>query len=211
MSNSNYIIKMDNLNAPADQLTDQLSKSQNKNVYSGTNFRVIAGFPYIRSASPFAITLSQNTLDFGTLYPTTPVSRAMDLSISQGSAHGYSIIASQDHPLKSNSQDIIADTTCDNGACSESEPALWTNTLTFGFGFRCDNLTGTDCSTDFNQTNFYKQFADDSRNESAQTIISSSSIGLKNKSRITYKVNISGAQKTASYYNTITYIAIPNF
>ena len=180
----------------------------NPNLYNGTNYIVRLGLPDKNNSLPFIFSISQAVIDFGKLYPTNPITRTLNLNLSKGSAAGYSIIASQDHPLKDSFGDLIPDTTCDNGSCLETTSNLWTNTLTYGYGYRCD---GADCSTGFEEINFYKQFADESKEESAQTIMSSQNKQANIKGQVTYKVNIAVTQAQGNYGNVINYIAVPNF
>ena len=219
MSNSNYSIQMGNINTAAGESTSSTYKlgitagQTAPGLYSGTNYKVKSGFQYIHPiVAHFVFTISPTLIDFGTLYPTTPVTRTASLSISKGAAVGYLVIASENHALTETvSNSIIADTTCDNGACSEAVSSLWTNTLTYGFGYRCDNSEGADCSTDFSQSNSYKQFSDDSKGENAQKIMGSANTNGVKKVQISYKINIPGTQTAGNYNNTITYIATPTF
>ena len=213
MSNSYYIIKMGNLNSAAGKsVNSQYSLNQtlgqtSPGLYTGTNYTVKAGFQYIKTGQiPFAFSISQNILDFGVITPTNPVTRATNLTISSGSAKGFTVIASENRPLTS-AVGTIPDTTCDNGDCNSLKAALWTSSLTYGFGYRCDNLAGTNCVSGFSDS-FYKPFA---ATPSAASIMTSNLGGANRKSQITYKVNVSGSQAPGLYTNIVTYIASPGF
>jgi hypothetical protein len=80
--------------------------------------------------------------------------------------------------------------------------------LTYGFGYRCDNQSGTDCDTQFSDSTFYKPFA---ASPSAVAVMSGITVGRNKVSQITYKLNISGAQPAGLYTNVINYIATPTF
>ena len=215
MSNKDYIIKMQGFNTISGTTT-----STDYNVRStvgelspvvseGVNFKVRTGFENVASVLPFSVSLSSDLIDFGSLSPTNPIVRTVDLGVYSLSTSGYSVIVSEDHPLKSNKTNI-PDTTCDNGECSQAKAGVWINSLTYGFGYRCDNVTGLDCDNSFSKPNFYKHFADISNAQSPQPMMAG--IGSKNKDvRLSYKVNISGNQAQGTYTNIITYIAVPNF
>lgn len=219
MSNSSYIIRMGNLNSGAGIISNSNYKlnttlgQTGPGLYSGTNYKVKAGFQYITSSvTPFAFSISQTFIDFGTLTATNPVTRSNNLKISNGTANGYLVTAYENHELQDpTSKVIIPDTTCDNGSCSEISSAPWINTLTYGFGYRCDNMSDTDCTTGFSNSTYYKQFSNDSSQEVAQAIMSGTTKGHDKESKITYKVNISGTQAPGVYGNLITFIATPNF
>ncbi len=218
MSNLDFILEMGNLNSFAGKksnsqftLTDsggQLAPG----LYSGTNYKVRAGFQYIYSIIAFRFTISNIFIDFGILSPTTPVTRTNILTVSNGSAYGYQVTAFENHQLLiPASGSIIPNTTCDAGTCTTTTAAAWTSTLTYGFGYRCDNLSGTDCSTDFSTSTFYKQFADASAGDPPVAVMTGTNVGRNKQGQITYKVNVSGTQAAGQYNNVITYIATPTY
>lgn len=219
MSNKDYILKTQGLNAVSGVTsnTDYQLRSTvgelSPEVWEGVNFKVSAGFENAASTLPFSASLSSDLTDFGPLSPTNPIIRTVDLSVYSLSAYGYSVIASENHPLQSDpdaSGAIIPNTTCDNGECNHENAGVWTNPLSFGFGYRCDNLVGIDCDRSFSKPNFYKHFADASNSTPLQPVMAG--IGSKNKDvRLSYKVNISGNQIPVTYTNIVTYIAVPNF
>lgn len=163
----------------------------------------------IRETAPMSFYLSTTLIDFGPLSPNNPTIRSGTLSIISANSD-YVIQSSEDHQLKNKDNSIIADTTCDNGACTELDEALWTSNLTYGFGLRCDNLNGYGCieSTD---PNYYKQFTNSAGHEIAQNMISGTRSTAETKAQITLKLNTSGTQKPGNYSNTLTFIAVPNY
>jgi len=222
MSNNDYKIKMQGFNAISGTTTgtDYEVRSTvgdlSPEVLEGVNFKVRTGIENVAATLPFSASLSSGLIDFGSLSPTNPVVRTVDLSVYSLSTFGYSVIAFEDHPLQSDpdvSGANIPNTTCDNGECSHENAAEWTNILTYGFGYRCDNVTGFDCDSSFSNAegpNFYKHFPDISAGLLPQSVMSG--IGSKNKeARVSYKINISGNQAPGIFSNTVTYIAIPNF
>ncbi len=216
MSNSSFIIRFPNLNSFAGKPSNSeyslgITGGQTApGLYSGANYKVRAGFQYIKSIIPFSFSISSIFIDFGPITPGAPVTRTNLLTISNGSAYGYTVLARENHPLRVNASGFsIPDTTCDTGTCNETTSAAWTSLTTFGFGYRCDNVTGTDCSTDFSNPNNYKQFASSESAELAQPVMQGSNVGRNIQTQITYKVNISSVQAAGAYENTITYIALP--
>lgn len=219
MSNDNYIIKMQGFNSLSGVTSGEDYKLRSAVgdlspvVSEGVNFRVKTGFESLASSLPFSISLSSNIVDFGILSPTNPIIRTVDLGINSLTAYGYSVLVFENEPLATippSDKIIIPDTTCDFGACSTENAAQWTNALTYGFGYRCDNITGVDCDSSFVKPNFYKHFPDIANNDDPQSVMAG--IGANNKStRLSYRVNISGTQAQGIYNNVITYIAAPNF
>jgi len=217
MSNTDYIIQMGNLNSISGKPTGSgfklsyTSGQTGPGLYSGTNFKVRAGFQYVSSIIPFRFSITNNFIDFGIISPTSPVLRTSLLTVSNGSAFGYQVTASQNHNLRANSYgNEIPPTACgDSGpSCDPNTAGPWTSTLTYGFGYRCDNQTGTDCDTQFSDSTFYKPFA---ASPSAVAVMNGITVGRSKVSQITYKLNISGAQPAGLYTNVINYIATPTF
>lgn len=223
MSNAFYIIILGNLNSIAGQATGAgntltfTSGELGAGLYSGTNYTLCAGFyggifcnaPSLVSGI-FTFTVSPTSLDFGTIDPTSPVSRTNILDVLSN-ASGYSVTTIEDHSLKTAAGTIIPDTTCDSGVCTTTTGATWTNNLTYGFGYRCDNIAQTDCVSGFS-TNYYKPFPNLQLAQTPQTIMQNIAASLAEKqSQVTYKVNVAGTQLPGVYTNTITYVASPNF
>lgn len=166
----------------------------------------------LQPSTPFSFNVSTDIIDYGPLSPTNQIYRTSNLNISNTSKKGFMVIAYENHPLTTTESNLfIPDSTCDNGSCSEVTSAIWANTLTYGFGYRCDNVSSNNCSIGFDQNDYYKQFSDNSKNETAQIIMSGNLPASNHEAQITYKVNISKTQASGSYSNTITYIAVPKY
>lgn len=215
MRNDWYILKMGNFNMAAGKPTGAGGKVSftmgqiGPGLYTGANYKVRAGFQYIYTLYPFSFTISQTSIDFGTISPANPVIRTNILTVNNQSAGGYIVTSSENHPmLVPSSGSMIPNTTCDNGLCSPSSATAWTSSLTYGFGYRCDNVSGTDCVTDFSTSTFYKPF---SASPSATTVMNGVNAGKNKQSQITYKVNVSATQPAGAYSNLVTYIATPTF
>lgn len=220
MSNSNYVIQMGNFNNIAGILSGG-GKTLNITVgetapglytQSGVNYKIRAGFQYINSIIYFSFKItgiSATFIDLGTLVANSPVTRTNDLIISNGSAGGYQVTATENHELLSPpTGSLIVNTTCDNGLCTNTTSDLWTSSTTYGFGYRCDNVTGTDCASGFTTANYYKQFA---KNPTATAVMNGTNVGRNKEVTITYKVNVSPVQPFGQYSNIITYVATPTF
>ncbi|HEX7042758.1 MAG TPA: hypothetical protein VF189_05905 [Patescibacteria group bacterium] len=225
MSNDFFIINLGNFNSIAGQVSggnNKLTFTSGElapGLYTGTNYKLCAGFyggifcnqvPTSTTSATFTFTVDPTDIDFGTIDPTSPVSRTDTLTVRADSPFTYIVTGRENHQLRYNST-VIPDTTCDNGLCTSTTASLWTNTLTYGFGYRCDNLLGTDCLTDFLTSNVFKSFANSELGQDAQTIMEGSTQTTASSGQVTYKVNVSASQIPGTYTNTITYIAIPTF
>lgn len=226
MANDFFIINLGNFNSIAGQVSGGNNKltftsgELSPGFYSGTNYKLCAGFyggifcnqTSVASTSPtFEFSVNPTSIDFGTIDPTSPVSRTNTLTVTGSQPFTYTVTTRENHPLRATTNAFIPDTTCDNGLCSSTTATAWTNTLTYGFGYRCDNVSGTDCVIDFSTANYFKAFANSELGKPAETVMNGTTQTTGASSQITYKVNVSASQQPGTYTNTITYIAVPSF
>lgn len=219
MTNDDYIIQMGNLNMSAGKPSNSSYKLLNTvgqtgpGLYSGTNYKVRAGFEYILSIIPFRFKIDNIFIDFGSVSPTIPVSRTNKLTVSNGSAFGYQVTVSQNHNLRSDANGIeIPQTACDGPSCTPTTAAPWTSALTYGFGYRCDNITGTDCDNQFlTSTDYYRPFIDSPSTATVMNEPTGPHASRNTIAQVTYKLNISGSQAAGRYQNILNYIAMPTF
>lgn len=219
MTNEDYRIQMGNFNSIAGE-----SKSEEYNLsitsgettpglFKGKNYKVKSGFQYVPRSSPFAFSISDTNIDFGLLTPTNPVTRATTLTVTNTELEGYNVSVAEDHELRvPTTGATINNTTCDDGRCTSTIASEWVNTLTYGFGYRCERevLSCIEGDTSFLNNNYYKQFPDSSKGDSAETIMAGGR-GTNMKATVLYKVNISSSQPAGTYSNTVTYLATPNY
>lgn len=208
MSNDYYMLQQKDIN---DKTSKKPAGQNYSNAIQSSNGIVISGFEGFDNDSPLVFSISQTLIDFGNLSPNNPVLRTNTLAVLTGSVYDYSVLSFENHELVSEKGDFIPDTTCDNGSCNEVTAAPWSSPLTFGMGYRCDNLIGADCENGFPDGAFYKQFADSSKSKTQQPVLSGIGSSREKKAQITYKVNISASQAQSIYSNVITYIAVPGF
>ena len=215
--NDNWSIQVDDVNLNSDtpatsNQKNQLTKNPDEELTDqGTNYKIKTGFDNSKSQSTISLSISNNIIDFGILSPTNNIYRTSSINFQTGKNNYGILIVSGDHPLNtSDSNTAIPDSTCDNGSCSETTAAPWINTLTYGFGYRCDNSASSNCTTDFKNPDYYKQFSDSSKNEKPE-ILSTSNTAQNQKLQITYKINLAKIQPAGSYANTITYILAPGY
>ncbi|MFH0942888.1 MAG: hypothetical protein V1810_01815 [Candidatus Beckwithbacteria bacterium] len=216
MESDSYKLKFPNLN-----MTSGSKSSNNYNIldtvgqtapgtYTSSGFYVKAGFPYIKTIIPFGFTISDISIDFGALIPSTLTPLSNTLTISFGGAGGYQVTASEATPLKlQGTATAIPDTTCDT-SCSETVADVWTNTAKFGFGY---SLAGDDIPDEFiDPPNIlFKQFADESSLEISQIVMASANVGTNRVAIVTYQVNVSPTQAAGNYATSIMFLATPTY
>jgi len=178
--------------------------------YSSTGYVVKAGFQYLHSIIPFRFSISDINIDLGILIPSTPSTATTNLTVYFGGAGQYQVTAIEEGPLKTQSGNVIPDTTCDGGAntCSESLAKVWSSTSAYGFGY---GMSGNDISTDFIDGTYFRPFPDRTAAESPATIMTSINVGKNRSSTVTFKANISSTQPAGSYQTVINFVATPSF
>lgn len=217
MSSDNYQIQMGNFNMASGKkqsagykLLDTLGQNA-PGEYDSTGFIIKAGFEYIKSIIPFSFTISDLSINFGSLIADNPTTQSNTLTVSSGGGTGYQITTMEDHPLQApGTITQIPDTTCDGGVntCDEQTAKVWSSTTAYGFGF---NMSGNDIPADFADSTYFRQFADKSGSENPQVVMSSLNVGTNRQSTVTYKVNVSGVQAAGNYENSITFICTPGY
>lgn len=219
MKSEDYILQMPNFNFTSGNVgsTDYKMGFTGGELipgeYSSTGFKLLVGFWYLKSIIPFSFTISNQTIDFGTLSSGVPATAETDLTVSAGGAGGYQVTAQENHQLMVDATGaLIPDTTGDNGDITEEIAGDWALNTTYGFGY---TMFGDDVPTPFPTAapagNSYKQFADISKNEDPQVVMFSSKVAKNHTATVTYKVNVSASQPAGRYHNVITYIATPTY
>ena len=178
--------------------------------FDGSGFVVQAGFQYINTFIPFSFKISNLDIDFGSLVPDVPSTRSNVLTVTTGSAFGYTVKAIEDHPLRlSDGATTIPDTSCDLATpCLQTDANIWSDNGRYGFGY---NMSGVDINTsDFVNSNYYRPFPVQNIDQPA-IVMSKNGVATSSAATVTYKLNIEGSQAAGEYQNSIQYIAIPSF
>lgn len=206
-SNPDYTVEHQELEQKA--YHPQEKKPDNPRLIMGKNYQAVLGFGDIPEKSFFSVKISGTLLDFGKLYPTNPILREAIIEVDGRSSHGYSVLGYEDHPLADSTfSNIIPDTSCDRGLCTQMTSATWKDNLTYGFGYTCEDISGSSCSV-FESTDSYKSFPDASKSEAYQQVLGTIEKG-KTKTKLIHKLNVSATQKNKIYLNNINYLAVPN-
>jgi hypothetical protein len=214
MRSDSYQIQMGNVNMGGERkesssyaITDTMGQIA-PGEYLSTGYRVLAGFPYIRSLIPFSFTISDISIDFGALKADFFNEETNNLTVSCGSAGGYQVTVLADKQLTSGGGVTIPKTTCGATACNLDTAQPWTSVAYYGFGY---NLSGDDIPGDFIDSTYFRPFPDQESNNSAQIIMNGSNIGHNLQSTVVYRINISSLQEAGSYENRLTFVATPTF
>jgi len=217
MSSDHYELQMGNFNMASGskasngyKLLDTVGQTA-PGQYDSNGYIVKAGFIYIKTLIPFSFTISDLSIDFGSLIPGAFSTKTTILTVSTGSADGYRVTAFENHPLQIiGASTQIADTTCNGGVqtCDQITAKIWTDTSKYGFGF---NMAGHDIASDFIDSAYFRQFSNDQIPEEPQTVMSSTFSGRNRQATVTFQINISDVQAAGDYENMITFICAPTY
>jgi hypothetical protein len=178
--------------------------------FNSTGYVILAGFQYINTLIPFTFKISNLDINFGSLIPGTPSLLSNTLTVTTGSAFGYSVRTIEDHPLRrSDNTTTIPDTSCDLATpCLPTNADVWADNTRFGFGY---NMQGADVDTaDFVDSTYFRPFPIQNIDDPA-IVMSRGGVATSSSATVYYKVNISESQAAGTYQNSIQYIAIPSF
>ncbi len=179
--------------------------------FDSAGYTIKAGFQYINSLIAFRFLISTTNINFGSLTPGSPSTQNHTLTVSNGSAYGYTVkaIASDQLTLAPSGPTTIPATSCDLATpCTISDANVWSSSSRYGFGY---NMSGTDVDTaDFVNNTYYRPFGTLANNDTPATIMQRASVTTSSTATITYKINISSTQAAGEYQNGIVFIATPS-
>ncbi len=179
--------------------------------FSSTGYIVKAGFQYWHSIIPFSFSISDTTIELGSLTPQTPSTATTVLTASFGGAGQYQVTAVEVGTLRTaNGGNTIVDTSCNGGAqtCTETSANVWNSSTAYGFGY---NMSGTGIPGDFTNNTYFRPFPDSSISESPAVVMSSTNITTSSQATVTFKANISNTQPAGSYQTLVKFVATPSF
>lgn len=178
--------------------------------FSSNGYVVKAGFQYLYSIIPFRFSISNTNINFGTLAPNSPATGTTNLTVLFDDIGNYQVTAVEDGPLKTQSGNIIPDTTCNGGGytCSELVAKIWTSTTAYGFGY---NIAGDDVPEDFIDNAYFRPFPDQTVTEVPVTIMANNNVRKNRQATVTFKTNISSVQPAGSYQTIISFVATPSY
>lgn len=215
MSNDSFILDLNSpqqgsQNTSKSTKVDQISipSDDSENFIQENGFTARLSYDSETKRLPLTITISNTTLNFGEIKPGEPLTRTHSITVEPGATPNYQILASEDHDLTSETNGHIPNTSCDSGNCTQYIADLWTNPLTYGFGYRCNSIQGGLCGKEFT-TDFFKRYANTAAGE-LPVPLASGALPQTGKLVIDDKINIPGTQTMGGYQTTIKYILVPS-
>lgn len=206
MENSDYSLELESGATVESVKTPKTMLPITAKEIKGPGYRAILSYDSEAKALPFSMSNSISILNFGEIKPGEPLLRSNTLTIIPGSAPGFQVTAYTDHALRSPIKAEIPATSCDNGNCTDVLPDTWTLPLTYGYGFRCDNLQGKSC--DMNIKDTFKRFSSSDSKETPAIILHSNE-SETSIVEFSHKLNIPGNQALSGYTNTLYLITSP--
>ena len=216
LDSASFEVKMSTINitggnksSSSYKLTDTVGQTV-QGRFDSAGYIIKAGFQYLYPLTAFTFTISDLDLDFGSLITGTPSLLTNILTVTTGSAFGYTVKTIEDHSLRLISgSTTIPDTSCDLALpCTQTDATPWTVDTRYGFGY---NIQGTDVDVaDFVDNTYFRSFPIQDVDQPA-TVMSRAGVATDSAATVTYKVNVSGSQAAGIYQNNLQYIATPSF
>jgi hypothetical protein len=197
--------------------------------FSSTGYIVKAGFQYIHSIIPFTFSISNTTIGFGSVTPSSFYTGSTHLKVSFGAAGEYQVTARAEDKMKTVGGNTIDFTACDAGTCTATAAQTWTSTSVYGLGYNmsCSGITSTsvrctpDLPTDFLSTSYFRPFANHATGDTPAVVMSNTnvtsetpedpSITNDHETNMTMKLNVSPLQAAGSYSSIINFVATPSY
>lgn len=209
MGSTNYDFHFTNINiggrttnSPNYTLDISLGQTAAKK-WAQNGYIIKAGFQYVHVLYPFTFTLSDTTIDFGTLIPNDPQEQQLTATVSHR-GQGYEVKVYEDHKLQTfDGNSWINDTVCDNPYCDEDTAEKWVSNSVDGFGY---NVSGHDYSSDFLSSDYFRPFS-----TNPTTFMESNEAAKNRQALINVKVNIGATQAVGTYQTVLRFIAIPKY
>lgn len=153
---------------------------------------------------------------FGSLTLNTFSNASQTLTVSTNAVSGYVVTAQEDDQLGKDGSTTpnIIDTACGGTPCTETTARDWTSASSYpGFGYSLQEETSGAAAFEYNDSGtFYaKQFAAIADPDTAQTIMSGSTIASSELINVCYRVAVTSTQEAGDYENLVTYIATGKF
>ncbi|MBI3619882.1 hypothetical protein HY214_01940 [Candidatus Roizmanbacteria bacterium] len=181
------------------------------NQFSASGFYIVkAGFQYVSSLIPFSFSISNTSLNLGSLVSGTNGSSVpTTLTVSFGAAGQYQVTVIEEGQLQTlNGVSAIPDTVCDNGNCTVSSAQPWVQSSTYGFGY---TMTGQDISADFTDGTYYRPFPNRATSGSPAVIMSNSNVGRNRQATFRTKANVGPTQPAGTYQTVLNFVATPSY
>lgn len=195
MSSQNYALQLDTISVGGD-----LSTSTNYKVFdtvgefgshatqsTSTNYIVEAGFQAAASGAALSASLSASSVSLGSLGTSIVSSATNRLTVTTNSPTGYTVTISEDGNLRSGSNDI--NDVSDGEVTAGSEE----------YGIRTSGNAGQMNNSDTAITS------------SAQTVASTSTLAISERTVFTYKASVGSATAAGTYSHTVTFTTTANY
>lgn len=178
--------------------------------FSSTGYIVKAGFQYFHSIIPFYFSVSNITVNFGTVIPQVSSTQTITLTAKFGDAGQYQVTTTEKTPMTNSAgATTIPDTSCDGGVetCTETSAKSWTSSSKYGFGY---NMSGDDVPADFTSSNHYRPFPSLASSESPAVVMSSTNVTSSSVASMKFKLNVAPDQADGTYRTIINFTATPS-
>ncbi len=172
------------------------------------------------------VTTQLYSVPFGSLTLTnTFYDTAQQLTVGTNAADGYNVTVFEDDELGKDgaTSPYIPDTACNATGCNHTTSQDWNVATGYdGFGYSLENAVNTDARFTYNESSrtfSAKHFPNRTEDatppyqdeETNADIMYNTGPVDANSIYVCYRITVTGTQTAGDYYNTITYVATPQF
>jgi hypothetical protein len=156
-----------------------------------------------KNQQPIVFSLSNTTVDFGELKPSSHVENSVETSVTYSGKFGYQLSANVERPFQTFSGSVLSATTCAQvNPCTMELAKQWESKI-YGVGY---NNKGDDTSPDFVSEEFFRPLSDKTKNV---VLNFNDYTEDQRKSMIKFDIKTPSQQPEGSYFTIVNIIAIP--
>lgn len=136
------------------------------------------------------------------------IEKQISLAVSSESTFSYQVLGVQQRSLGTSNGAIIENTVCNLSflPCTTSLARRWNSSTSYGFGYR---LKGTDIDKDFHDSNNYRPFPLNSKNQKPVFIMKNNHVNGTRQSDIFLKLIFPPTYQEGTYIGDLSVIVLP--
>jgi hypothetical protein len=155
-----------------------------------------------------ALNMSANRINIDPQPMDTIIEKQINLAVSSDSTFSYQVLGVQQRSLGTSNGSIIENTVCDLAflPCTSSLARHWTSNTSYGFGYR---LKGIDTDKDFHDSNSYRPFPLNSKNQKPIFLMKNIDVGGTRQSELFLKTIFPPTFQEGTYIGDLSIIVLP--
>lgn len=156
-----------------------------------------------RYTKPVIFSISNTTVDFGELKPSSDIQHSTETNISYEGQFGYQLVTQVQRPFQTFGGNTLSPTFCSQKTpCTFETAQKWEDKI-YGVGY---NVQGDDTTKDFLNSDYFRPLSHDATNDIP---IFNDSTQEQRINTYNFKIKTPSQQAEGSYFTIVDLIAIP--